>query len=80
MPVDTVAALALVRTALAKAAAQDKKLVYAQARKVECIDLVYGDDPERGEASCEDAFRVFLAGLRPHACQTANLLRGRAAL
>jgi eukaryotic-like serine/threonine-protein kinase len=61
MPVDTVAALALVRTALAKAAAQDKKLVYAQARKVECIELVYGEDPERGEASCEDAFRIFLA-------------------
>ena len=61
MPVDTVAALTLVRNALAKAAAQDKKLVYAQARKAECIALVYGDDPERGEASCEDAFRIFLA-------------------
>jgi DNA-binding winged helix-turn-helix (wHTH) protein/tetratricopeptide (TPR) repeat protein/TolB-like protein len=61
MPVDTVAALALVRTALAKAAAQDKRLVYAQARKVECIELVYGEDPERGKASCEDAFRIFLA-------------------
>jgi tetratricopeptide (TPR) repeat protein len=48
MPADTVAGLALVRNALAKAAAQDKRLVYAQARKVECIDLVYGDDPERG--------------------------------
>jgi len=61
MPADTVAALALVRTALAKAAAQDKRLVYAQARKVECIELVYGEDPGRGEASCEDAFRIFLA-------------------
>jgi len=61
MPADTVAGMALIRNAIAKAAAQDKRLVYAQARKIECIGMVYGDDPERGEASCEDAFRIFLA-------------------
>jgi eukaryotic-like serine/threonine-protein kinase len=61
MWVDNVAGLALARRALAKAAAQDKKLVYAAARKVECIHLIYSDHPEQGEASCEDAFRIFLA-------------------
>ncbi|MGA3205054.1 MAG: winged helix-turn-helix domain-containing protein, partial [Bryobacteraceae bacterium] len=58
---DKLAALALVRKALAKAGAQDKKLVYAQARKDECIDLIYGDQAERGRVSCEDASKIFLA-------------------
>jgi eukaryotic-like serine/threonine-protein kinase len=58
---DKLAALALVRKALAKAGAQDKKLVYAQARKDECIDLIYGDQAEQGRVSCEDASKIFLA-------------------
>jgi DNA-binding winged helix-turn-helix (wHTH) protein/tetratricopeptide (TPR) repeat protein len=58
---DKLAALALVRKAIAKAGAQDKKLVYAQARKDECIDLIYGDQSEQGKVSCEDASRIFLA-------------------
>jgi len=58
---DKLAALALVRKAVAKAGAQDKKLVYAQARKDECIDLIYGDQAEQGRVSCEDASRIFLA-------------------
>jgi len=61
MPADSVAGVALARSAVAKAAAQDKKLVYAQARKAECIALIYGDNPEQGEASCQDSFRIFLA-------------------
>ena len=56
---DKLAALALVRKAVAKARVQDNKMVYAQARKDECMDLVYGDHPEQGEASCEDASRIF---------------------
>jgi tetratricopeptide (TPR) repeat protein len=58
---DKLAALALVRKAVAKAGAQDKKLVYAQARKDECIDLIYGDQVEQGRVSCEDASKIFLA-------------------
>jgi DNA-binding winged helix-turn-helix (wHTH) protein/tetratricopeptide (TPR) repeat protein len=58
---DKLAALVLVRSALAKAEAQDKKLVYAQARKDECIDLIYGDHAEQGKASCEDASNIFVA-------------------
>jgi eukaryotic-like serine/threonine-protein kinase len=55
------AALVLVQNAVAKASAQGKKLVYAQARRDECMNLIYGDHPERGTASCEDAYKVFLA-------------------
>ena len=58
---DKPAALALVRKAVAKAGAQDKKLVYAQARKDECIDLIYGDQTEQGKVACEDASKIFLA-------------------
>ena len=61
MPDDKSAALVLIRNAVAKAAAQDKKLVYAQARTWECMILIYGDDPEQGKVSCEDASKIFLA-------------------
>jgi DNA-binding winged helix-turn-helix (wHTH) protein/tetratricopeptide (TPR) repeat protein len=61
MPDDKAAALVLIRKALAKAAAQDRKLVYAQAREWECMILIYGDHPEQGAASCEDSSKVFLA-------------------
>lgn len=58
---DKRAALVLVRKALAKAGAQEKKLVYAQARKDECIDLIYGDQAEQGVVACEDASKIFVA-------------------
>jgi len=61
IPNNKPASLVLVRSALAKAAAQDKKLVYAQARKEECMNLIYGDHPEQGQISCEDASNIFLA-------------------
>lgn len=54
-------AIMLLRNALAKAASQGKKLVYAQARKEECMHLIYGDHPDQGAASCEDAYATFLA-------------------
>jgi tetratricopeptide (TPR) repeat protein len=60
MPDNKLAALVLVRNAVAKAAAQDKKLVYAQARREECMNLVYGDHPEAVSA-CQDAYKIFLA-------------------
>jgi DNA-binding winged helix-turn-helix (wHTH) protein/tetratricopeptide (TPR) repeat protein len=72
---DKLAALALVRKALAKAGAQDKKLVYAQARKDECIDLIYGDHAEQGKVSCEDASRIFVgAGNRLGAADAVRLI------
>jgi len=78
MPHDNPAALVLVRNALAKAGAQDKKLVYAQARTQECLILIYGDDPEKGKASCEDAYKVFLAaGNRLGAADALRLIGDR---
>ncbi|MGO9540395.1 MAG: tetratricopeptide repeat protein [Terriglobales bacterium] len=72
---DKLAALVLVRKALAKAGAQDKKLVYAQARKDECIDLIYGDHPEQGVVSCEDASKIFLeTGNRLAAADATRLI------
>src|SRR5271169_2049204 len=61
IPDNKLAMLVLVRNALAKAGAQDKKLVYSQARKDECIDLIYGDHAEQGKVSCEDASKIFVA-------------------
>jgi DNA-binding winged helix-turn-helix (wHTH) protein/tetratricopeptide (TPR) repeat protein len=74
MPDNKLAALVLVRNAVAKAAAQDKKLVYAQARRVECMNLVYGDHPE-GVSACEDAYKIFLAaGNRLGAADSVRLI------
>lgn len=69
------AALVLVRNAMAKASSQGKKLVYAQARKEECMNLIYGDHPEQGATSCEDAHRIFLAaGNRLGAADSLRLI------
>ncbi len=54
-------ALLLVRKALSKSAAQGKKLTYAQARREECMILVYGDHPDQALPACEDAYDTFLA-------------------
>src|SRR5215467_9346308 len=53
--------LALVRSAVRKAAAQGKKLVYAQARRDECMNLVYGEHPEEGPPACEEAYNIFMS-------------------
>lgn len=76
MPDNKVAMLVLVRKALAKAGAQDKKLVYAQARKDECIDLIYGDHADQGKVSCEDASRIFVAAGNRLAAADATRLIG----
>lgn len=68
-------ALVLVRNAVAKASAQGKRLVYALARKEECMNLIYGDHPEQGVASCEDAYKIFLpAGNRLGAADALRLI------
>jgi DNA-binding winged helix-turn-helix (wHTH) protein/tetratricopeptide (TPR) repeat protein len=69
------AALVLIRNATAKASAQGKKLVYAQARKEEGMDLIYGDHPEQGAAACQDAYKIFLAaGNRLGAADSLRLI------
>ena len=69
------ASLQLIRGALAKASNQGKKLVYAQGRRDECIALVYGDHPQQGMASCQEAFDTFLAvGNRLNAADALRLM------
>lgn len=53
--------LVLIRNAIRKATAQGKRLLYAQARKEECLNLIYGDHPEQGPPACDDAYNIFLA-------------------
>jgi DNA-binding winged helix-turn-helix (wHTH) protein/tetratricopeptide (TPR) repeat protein len=54
-------ALSLVHAAMSKAASQGKRLLFAQALKQECRNLAYGDHPDRANASCQDAYNIFLA-------------------
>ncbi len=53
--------LVLIRRAMAKASAQGKKLLYAQARKEECTNLMYGEHPDDAPPACEDAYNIFIA-------------------
>lgn len=55
------ATLILVRNALKKADSQGKKLTYAQARRAECLILIYSDHPDQAVPACEDAYKTFLA-------------------
>lgn len=54
--------LALVRNAQRKAMAQGKKLVYAQARRDECMYVNSSDHTDQALPACEDAYNLFLAG------------------
>jgi eukaryotic-like serine/threonine-protein kinase len=73
-PKNIPAALALERNAMRKAEAQGKKLLYAQAEKLECMNLNYSDHPEQASSACEDAYNLFLAaGNRLAAADTVRL-------
>jgi DNA-binding winged helix-turn-helix (wHTH) protein/tetratricopeptide (TPR) repeat protein len=72
------AALVLVRNALSTAAAQGKKLTYAQALREECMDLIYGGHPDQALPACEDAYNTFLAaGNRLAAADSLRLIADR---
>jgi len=67
--------LVLERTAQVKAGAQGKKLVYASARRHECLDANFSGvaNPEQGIALCEEAYNIFLAaGNRLEAADTVR--------
>ena len=55
------AALALARNAMHMASARGQTLLYAQARREECMQLAYGDQAAAAGPSCEDAYNTFLA-------------------
>ena len=55
------ASLALIRKAVAKASAQGNKIAYANARRDECVTLIYGADPSQGSAVCQEAYEIFVS-------------------
>jgi DNA-binding winged helix-turn-helix (wHTH) protein/tetratricopeptide (TPR) repeat protein len=52
---------ALLETAIAKAAAQGQKLLYARFRLLQCINQVYGPHPQGGVTNCQEAYNIFIA-------------------
>jgi len=55
------ASLALIRSAIKKASAQGKKMVYALARRDECVNLLYSAHPEQAFPVCQDAYEIFVS-------------------
>jgi DNA-binding winged helix-turn-helix (wHTH) protein/ATP/maltotriose-dependent transcriptional regulator MalT/TolB-like protein len=69
------AALVLERSAMRKASERGQKLIYALARKEECMTLLYGSEPAQAYPSCEDAYNIFLAaGNRKAAADAIRLM------
>jgi len=59
--IDDPARLVLIRSAQRKAMAQGKKLLYAQARKEECLNLNYSMHPDQAPPACQEAYDTYLA-------------------
>ena len=55
------AILAMSRSAMRKASDRGQRLLYALARKEECLALLWGEQPDQAAPSCEDAYNIFLA-------------------
>ena len=72
---DKPAELALVRSAMRKASEREQKLVYALARKEECMILNYGEHPEQAIPACQEAYTAFLASGNRFAAADALRLR-----
>jgi eukaryotic-like serine/threonine-protein kinase len=73
--VNKVDSLKFIRQALMKAWSKGQTLVYARARRDECMYLNYSDHPEDAAASCEEAYRIFIsAGNRLAAADSLRLL------
>ncbi|PYV79259.1 MAG: hypothetical protein DMG93_21075, partial [Acidobacteria bacterium] len=69
------AALVLIRRAVRKASDREQRLLYALARKQECMNLLYGEKPEQATSSCEDAYNIFIgAGNRLGAADAVRLM------
>ncbi len=72
---DKPVALVLIQSAMRKASERGQRLIYALARKDECLNLLYGEQPEQGIPACEDAHNIFLAaGNRAGAADCIRLM------
>lgn len=73
--ISKVNSLNLLHQAMSKAWSQGQTLVYARARREECMDLNYSQHPEQAEASCQDAYQIYIsAGNRLGAADSLRLL------
>jgi DNA-binding winged helix-turn-helix (wHTH) protein/Tfp pilus assembly protein PilF/TolB-like protein len=62
----------------AEAAARGQKLLYAQFRLNQCVQLVYGDRPQGGAAYCKEAYDIFMAaGNRLYAADALRTMGDR---
>jgi DNA-binding winged helix-turn-helix (wHTH) protein/tetratricopeptide (TPR) repeat protein len=69
------AALILIRSAVRKASDRDQPLLRAFARKQECQNLLYGENPGQATPACEDAYNIFIgAGNRLGAADAIRLM------
>jgi len=74
-PTNDPARLVLIHSAEKKAEAQGKSLVYAQARKAECMNLGYSDHPSEAPPACEEAYNLFIMlGNRAGAADSIRLM------
>ena len=72
------AILKTIRSAIQKASSQDNKLVYATARRDECLHLLYADEPDSAVAACQEAYRIFsAAGNKVGAADAVRLMADR---
>jgi DNA-binding winged helix-turn-helix (wHTH) protein/tetratricopeptide (TPR) repeat protein len=72
---DKRASLGIVQTAIRKASDHGQKLLYALARKEECMILLNGEQPDQAPPACEDAYNIFLgAGNRVAAADAVRLM------
>ncbi len=72
------AILKMIRTAIQKASSQDNRLVYATARRDECLHLLYADEPDTAVAACQEAYRIFsAAGNKVGAADALRLIADR---
>ncbi|HEY4052353.1 MAG TPA: tetratricopeptide repeat protein [Terriglobales bacterium] len=75
---DKPVALSLVRSAMRKASDRGQRLLYADARKEECMILLYSEHPDQAHPSCEDAYNtLFAAGNRVSAADAVRLMADR---
>lgn len=69
------ARLVLIRSAMRKSLTQGKKLLYARARKEECLNLIYSEHPDDGPPACQEAENIFVAsGNRLEAADSIRLM------
>lgn len=75
VPANIPARIVLIRSAEKKAEILGNRIIYAQARKEECMNLNYSQEPTQASAACEEAYNVYMnAGNLLMAADTLRLM------